>query len=195
LNADNLKANLAGGNSLSGEQSVAGNVTVSGGHIVSIANSAGAGWMYSWPEYYTSGNITGLNAVTHLKDSSGTALSWMALRGADGSVWTSAGKLAFASQIPTAGTITNGTYTKVPLNDGSGQFVLTQVFSVASANNGDTIAFPMAYSSPPKATATMNTTYAYTYVDYSLDTPTVGGVIIHTNSSNTGYTIVAQGIV
>lgn len=95
------KGNISGGNSWIGNQNVNGNVSVGSGKIISVSDSSGAGSMYLWPEHYTSGNLAGLNAVTHLLDSSGNPMQWMGLRGADGSVWTSGGgKLAYASQLP-----------------------------------------------------------------------------------------------
>ncbi len=146
--AEAQKANLAGGNSFSGTQSVAGDISVGRGHIVSIADSTGAGSLYTCPEYHASGYLAGINAVTHVLGTNGNYLQWMALNGSDGSVWTSTGQLAFVSQLPTSGTITNGTYTKVPLNDGSGRFVLTQTFTV-TASDWHNITFPIAFSSVP----------------------------------------------
>lgn len=58
--------------------------------------------------------------------------------------------LANFADIPTAGTITNGTYTKTPLNDGSGKSVLVQSFYVYvkfDAGNPQSITFPIAYPS------------------------------------------------
>lgn len=58
------------------------------------------------------------------------------------------GNVAWQSQLPTAGTITNGTYTKVPLNDGSGRSVLRQSF-VLQVNDYATVNFPITYPNPP----------------------------------------------
>lgn len=56
--------------------------------------------------------------------------------------------MANLTDVTTAGAITGGTYTKTPLNDGSGQSVLTQEFTVSSYH-GATISFPIAYASAP----------------------------------------------
>ncbi|GAN66935.1 hypothetical protein [Acetobacter orientalis] len=54
--------------------------------------------------------------------------------------------------MPTAGTITGGTYTKTPLNDGTGRSVLVQSFMV-DTTNGATAAFPIAYTEVPTVAA------------------------------------------
>lgn len=110
--ADALNAKLSGGNPFIGDQSISGNLSTTGnisasgnviignGRQLFIKDANGAGSEYLQTEYYASGGMTGLNAVTHLLDSSGKPMQWMALRGADGSVLTSAGQLAFTSQLP-----------------------------------------------------------------------------------------------
>ncbi|MCH4094638.1 MAG: hypothetical protein LKE96_10150 [Acetobacter peroxydans] len=100
--AEAQKANLAGGNSWSGTQNFADDLVVASGYKVSIADAEGAGSLYTWPEYYASGRLSGLNAVTHLLDSSGNAMQWFALNGGNGRLYTSAGNVAFLSDMPQA---------------------------------------------------------------------------------------------
>jgi hypothetical protein len=100
--AEAQKANLAGGNSWSGTQNFGDDVVVAAGYKVSIADAEGAGSLYTWPEYYTSGRLSGLNAVTHLLDSGGNAMQWFALNGGNGRLYTSTGNVAFLSDMPQA---------------------------------------------------------------------------------------------
>jgi hypothetical protein len=100
--AEAQKANLAGGNSWSGTQNFADDLVVAAGYKVSIADAEGAGSLYTWPEYYTSGRLSGLNAVTHLLDSGGNAMQWFALNGGNGRLYTSTGNVAFLSDMPQA---------------------------------------------------------------------------------------------
>ena len=98
--AEAAKGNLSGGNSWSGTQNFGGNVVVAAGNKVSVVAAGGAGSCYMWPEYYASGNLAGLNAVTHVLDSGGNSLAWVALSGSNGRLYTSAGVLAFISDMP-----------------------------------------------------------------------------------------------
>jgi hypothetical protein len=100
--AEAQKANLAGGNSWSGTQNFADDLVVAAGYKVSIADAEGAGSLYTWPEYYTSGRLLGLNAVTHLLDSGGNAMQWFALNGGNGRLYTSTGSVAFLADMPQA---------------------------------------------------------------------------------------------
>lgn len=100
--AEAQKANLAGGNSWSGTQNFADDLVVAAGYKVSIADAEGAGSLYTWPEYYTSGRLSSLNAVTHLLDSGGNAMQWFALNGGNGRLYTSTGNVAFLSDMPQA---------------------------------------------------------------------------------------------
>lgn len=105
--AEAQKANLAGGNSWSGTQNFADDLVVAAGYKVSIADAEGAGSLYTWPEYYTSGRLLGLNAVTHLLDSGGNAMQWFALNGGNGRLYTSTGNVAFLSDMPQAAIMTS----------------------------------------------------------------------------------------
>jgi hypothetical protein len=146
--AEASKGNLSGGNTWSGNQSVAGSFTTSGvasfgsavgitgGGYLSIAENAGAGSMYMWPEYYASGKIAGLNAVTHLLDSNGNPLQWLALNGTNGSVWTGTGELAFVSQLPFADTTLKEqvfTQTQTPVSAPSSTSTVSFTFPTAFA--------------------------------------------------------------
>ncbi|MFT9070553.1 MAG: hypothetical protein ABF530_10010 [Acetobacter orientalis] len=70
---------------------------------------------------------------------------------------TDIGTFAMTSDLPTAGTITGGTYTKTPLNDGTGQSVLRQKFTVTipagTGTSDHLISFPFSYSSVPSVGA------------------------------------------
>ncbi|MCH4143184.1 hypothetical protein [Acetobacter peroxydans] len=103
--AEAQKANLAGGNSWSGTQNFGDDVVVAAGYKVFIEASGGAGSCYIWPEYYASGNLAGLNAVTHVLDSSGNSLAWLALNGGNGRLYTSTGSVAFLADMPKAAII------------------------------------------------------------------------------------------
>jgi hypothetical protein len=103
--AEAQKANLAGGNSWSGTQNFGDDVVIAAGYKVFIEASGGAGSCYTWPEYYTSGNLVGLNAVTHVLDSSGNSLAWLALNGGNGRLYTSTGSVAFLADMPKAAII------------------------------------------------------------------------------------------
>lgn len=105
--AEAQKANLAGGNSWSGTQNFADDLVIAAGYKVSIADAEGAGSLYTWPEYYTSGRLLGLNAVTHLLDSGGNAMQWFALNGGNGRLYTSTGNVAFLSDMPQAAIMTS----------------------------------------------------------------------------------------
>lgn len=70
----------------------------------------------------------------------------------DGRLYTTGGNtFALTSELPTSGTITGGTYTKVPMNDGTGRSVLTQSFLV-DVTNGQVVDFPVAYESGTRPT-------------------------------------------
>ena len=204
LNADNLKANLAGGNSFSGPQAVAGDISVAGGHVVSIANSAGAGSMYSWPEYYASGNLAGLNAVIHLRNSSGVAMSWVALRGSDGSVWTSGGgQLAYVSQLPVPVTTTSGTvgaagsYTIIRVPDSSTasgyRYRIMGQTAEFDSESRQTISLPITLSGifpgawgvttfwPSNSSSTANDQMAQVTA-----TPTTSSIVVNMNQTGSG---------
>ncbi len=101
----NTKANLTGGNSWSGTQNFGDDVVVAAGYKVFIEASGGAGACYTWPEYYASGNLVGLNAVTHILNSSGNSLAWLALNGGNGRLYTSTGSVAFLADMPKAAII------------------------------------------------------------------------------------------
>ncbi|MFT8336193.1 MAG: hypothetical protein ABF628_08445 [Acetobacter orientalis] len=45
------------------------------------------------------------------------------------------GDYALVSELPTAGTITGGTYTKTPMNDGTGRSVLVQRFAISAPDH------------------------------------------------------------
>ena len=101
------KANLSGGNSWSGTQSFADDLVVASGYKVSITAAGNAGSCYMWPEYYASGNLAGMNAVTHVLDSGGNSLAWVALSGSNGRLYTSTGVLAFLADMPNAAIISS----------------------------------------------------------------------------------------
>jgi hypothetical protein len=103
--AEAQKANLAGGNSWSGTQNFADDLVVASGYKVCVADADGAGSLFTWPEYYKSGRLVGLNAVTHLLDSGGNAMQWVALNGGNGRLYTSTGDVAFLSDMPQAAII------------------------------------------------------------------------------------------
>lgn len=103
--AEAQKANLVGGNSWSGTQNFADDLVVASGYKVCVSDADGAGSLFTWPEYYKSGRLVGLNAVTHLLDSGGNAMQWVALNGGNGRLYTSTGDVAFLSDMPQAAII------------------------------------------------------------------------------------------
>jgi hypothetical protein len=103
--AEAEKANLSGGNSWSGTQNFADDLVVASGYKVSITAAGNAGSCYMWPEYYASGNLMGMNAVTHILNSNGNSLAWMALNGGNGRLYTSTGSVAFLADMPKAAII------------------------------------------------------------------------------------------
>ena len=97
-------------------------------------------------------------------------MSWLRLY-PDGSLRTNLGTVSFNSNLPEAGTINGGYYTKTPMNDGTGRSVLVQSFSI-SANNGTQISLPISFS---------NTTYTVNIA------PTKAAVSSGTPSHTVGY--------
>lgn len=76
------------------------------------------------------------------------------------------------SMLPTAGTITGGTYTKTPLNDGTGRSVLVQNIYFGLLANNPNITFPFSYSEVPDisfACSTENVTQNTAFVNIAID--------------------------
>ncbi|MCP1271994.1 hypothetical protein, partial [Acetobacter cerevisiae] len=164
-NLQSSKANLAGGNQFSGDQTVGGSVIAGMGIGWSGGTSFGQGrWTNGHLAFgapANSGNTyTGYFQVTDLLGSPGDNYSGINMFGLDysgqrhdwlfpwnGNIQTPKGFVAFQSDLPTSGTINGGYYTRV----GN---VLQQHFTVGSVvhvENGFWVSFPIAYSQTPKA--------------------------------------------
>lgn len=147
------------------------------GFTASISpNSANTGDFINYPAFYSVASGRGGQAVFGLQEHVGTTFTLLlSLQFNDGTwryvgwgqnqrindsqygdvAYTSdlanyqpKGDYALTSQLPTSGTITGGTYTKIPMNDGTGRSVLTQCFSVSVTTNS-VITFPIALSAAP----------------------------------------------
>ncbi|MFT9441019.1 MAG: hypothetical protein ABF593_04570 [Acetobacter papayae] len=140
--ADALNAKLAGGNSLAGDQDVNGSVVATGGHLLATQSSDAT----MRAVLYASSAVAQF-ALQSISGSTSTTLGYLNISSA-GALSTSLGTVALTSQLPTSGTITSGTYTKTPMNDGTGRSVLTQCFSV-SVTDKSVITFPMTLSAAP----------------------------------------------
>ena len=97
-----------------------------------------------------------------------------------GRITTPNGTVALTSELPTAGVISGGTYTKTPMNDGTGRSVLRQTFSVMvtpDSNGEATVTFPIAYSVIPNVVGLGSV---------EMSGGDAGGIVVQRNTAGTG---------
>lgn len=185
-----------------------------GGVTASISpSSANTGDFINYPSFYSVASGRGGQAVFGLQEHVGTTFTLLlSLQFSDGS-WryvgwsqnkrindSQYGDVAYTSDLPTSGTITGGTYTKI----GN---VLTQAFTIYVPSNGTNshrISYPMAFSGSSTATFNLTDTGQSRSVSLSENTqPDASGfniaVSVHGNStagSTDGLTltVIAQGL-
>ncbi|WP_086639340.1 hypothetical protein [Acetobacter okinawensis] len=139
--ADGRYVRLSGGNTLSGDQVVNGNVHVVGRRLVLINPTGGQCSLYT---DWQGGGLSSNDLVIETGTDDAPCYTTV---GDTGRIFSTVkGDVAFTSQIPTAGTITGGYYKKIPISGGG--FLLTQMFEVTVSDTGR-VSFPLAYSSPP----------------------------------------------
>lgn len=158
LDADGRYAKLSADNALLGNLSVGKSITIGAQSNVYSNNlfykTTSGPFSAEQVAYTNSSNFT---KYINFYDASSNILGQFWLSIGDGRVHSSKGTGAFVSELTTAGVISGGTFTKTPLNDGTGRSVLRQVFrvQVTPDGNGNAVAsFPIAYSSVPNAEIT-----------------------------------------
>lgn len=142
------KANLAGGNAFTGVQTVealnTGTTNVYGGEIRSSFQDTNG---FSHFEAYI--NASGVRQIALGNYDGANYTTWF-LDNATGRMLMPDGAVsAVTSELPTAGTITGGTYTKTPMNDGTGRSILRLHYSVSSPPGEGSITFPATFSQLP----------------------------------------------
>lgn len=213
--ADKRYGGLAAPNTWREPQIFRGNVITAGTAHFETYDQAGGEASTVFGAYDPGTGNDNVEAFFNIINSTRTQIQQITFNGAGGISTSSRGAVAFTSELPAAGTITGGTYTKTPMNDGTGRSVLRQSFKITHALNGNTITYPISFSSLPIVSVIPSAEYSsstsgtysglgtVTYVEPNTETingfvahiDTLGGSGTYASGYGTDLFIVAEGIV